>query len=275
MQHRAMHPPWAVLLTGSLLLGACASSRGRGAPSRYDFDTVTNTCRHNTANCTAMAGDRVALHPMHAVATAGGTLHAALHVLDATMKARLEEALKECANEARSEVLLRRMDGKSPTPEECREQVGVNERGEPVTRAMQLGEEMHEAARHCAEERLHKLRPGGFSLEQRYRHDRQTGQTTLLSREERDALLSRGRGHELLGTIEPDVVIHAGDPLHAEAIYDFKFPCVNIDEAPRWREYPRGHPYQRLTQKAVYEQALGKNSGAEAQRVVPRLGVIP
>lgn len=266
----SVSPPWAVLLAASVFLGACAGGR-----SRYALDTVTNTCRTSAPNCAAMAGDRATLHPLHAVATAGGTLHAALRVLDATMKARIEEVLKECANEARSEVLLRRMGGRSPTPEECREQVAVNQRGEPVTRAMQLGEEMHEAARRCAEDRLHKLRPGGFSLEQRYRYDRRTGQTTPMSREEVDALLSRGLAHELLGTIQPDVVIHSGEPLRAEAIYDFKFPCVNTDEAPRWREYPRGHPYQRLTQKTVYEQALGKNPGVEAQRIVPRLGVIP
>jgi len=222
-----------------------------------------------------MAGDRVALHPRHAGATGGGTLHAALRVLEATMKARLEEALKECANEARSEVILRRMKGRSPTPEECRKQVGVNERGEAVTLAMRLGEEMHGVARQCAEKQLHQLRPGGFSLEQRYRYDRQTEQTSLLSSEEIGALLSRGLGRELLGTLEPDVVIHSGDPLRAQAIYDFKFPCVNNGEVPRWREYPRGHPYQRLTQKDVYEQALGKNSGAEAQRIVPHLGIIP
>lgn len=266
---------WPVLLAASVFLGACAGAPRHGGPRRYQLDTPTNTCRHNVANCAAMGGDRAALNPVHAVATAGGTLSAALRVLDAVTKNLIEDALKECANEARSQVLLLRMNGKSPTPEECREQVGVSERGEAVTRAMRLGEEMHQAARRCAEERLHKLRPGGFSLEQRYRHDRETGQTTLISREEADALLRRGLGRELLGTIQPDVVIHPGEPLRAEAIYDFKFPCVNTDEAPRWREYPRGHPYQRLTQKAVYEQALGKSAGAEAQRVVPRLGVIP
>jgi hypothetical protein len=215
-----------------------------------------------------MAGDRAALHPL---ATAVATIDATLRVLDAAMRARIEEALVECADTARSEVLLRRLGGKSPTPEECLEQVEVNERGEPVTRAMKLGEEMHEVTRQCAEKKLSALRPGGFSLEQRYRYNRDTGQISLVSRAEVEALLRQGLGRELLGTLQPDVVIHAGDPLRAQVVYDFKFPCVNSDSIPRWRTYPQGHPYERLSQRAVYEKALG----AEARLVVPRLGVIP
>lgn len=271
MPYRPRFQAWPVLLVLSMFLGACAGAPRHGGPSRYALDTVTNTCRSNAPNCAAMAGDRAALHPLHVVATAGGTIDTALKVLDAVMKKHLEDALKECANEARSEVLLRRLGGRSPTPEECREQVAVNERGEPVTRAMQLGEEMHEAARTCAEERLSKLRPGGFSLEQRYRYDRQTGETTLISLEEKNALLRRGLSHELLGTLQPDVVIHPGDPLRAQAVYDFKFPCVNTDKVPPSRRYPEGHPYQYASQEKMYEEALGVR---DVWRVLPRLGVV-
>jgi hypothetical protein len=263
-----MRQPWPAVLAVSVFLGACASAPNRGAPSTYSFDTISNNCRTNPANCAAMAGDRAALHPL---ATAGATINAALRVLDAAMKASIEKVLAECAGEARSEVLLRRLGGRSPTAEECLQQIGVDARGEPVTRAMKLGEEMHEVARQCAEKKLNELRPGGFSLEQRYRYDSETGQTSLVSRAEEEALLRRGHGRELLGTLKPDVVIHAGDPLRAQAIYDFKFPCVNSDKIPPWRKYPPGHPYEGASQAAMYEAALAVT---EIWRVLPRLGVV-
>ena len=92
---------------------------------------------------------------------------------------------------------------------------------------MRLGTEMHEVARQCAEEELNKLRPGGFSLEQRYRYDSRTGRKKLVSTAEEQALKDSGNQGELRGTVKPDVVIHSGDPLDVQAIYDFKFPCVN------------------------------------------------
>jgi hypothetical protein len=186
------------------------------------------------------------------------------------MEIRIEQALGECANLAHAEVILRLMKGRKPTPEECREQVGKNAQGEPITRAMQLGEEMHRVALKCAQERLTKLRPGGFSIEPRYRYDLHTKKTTLVSSEEATALLSRGRGSELRGTLVPDVVIHAGNPLRAEEVYDFKFPCVDPESRPPWRRYPPGHPHQDLSQGAVYKDALGR----EPRRVVPGDGII-
>jgi hypothetical protein len=37
------------------------------------------------------------------------------------------------------------------------------------------------------------------------------------------------------GTLEPDVVIHTGDPLQVQAVYDFKFRCVGFDKKPERR----------------------------------------
>lgn len=260
-----------VLLAASVLLGACAGVPGLGAPSSYRLDTVTNTCRQSPSNCAAMAGDRPALSPIRTLATAGATIGATLLALDSALQARIDKALEECADDARSEVLLRRMGGRSPTPADCREQVGVDEWGAAVTRAMQLGEEMHRVALQCAQRKLGELRPGGFSLEQRYRYDKETGRTTLVSREEKEDLLRRGLRRELLGTLEPDVVIHSGNPLRAEVVYDFKFPCVNSDRAPDWRRFPEGHPYAGSSQGKMYGDALRTQ---EVWRVVPRLGVI-
>ena len=67
-----------------------------------------------------------------------------------------------------------------------------------------------------------------------------------------------------------DVVLHDGNPLNVEDVYDFKFPCVNTATAPPWRVYPDGHPYEKLSQGEMYEEALQ----VEPARVVPRLGVI-
>lgn len=73
------------------------------------------------------------------------------------------------------------------------------------------------------------------------------------------------------GTIKPDIVIHEGDPLQVLATYDFKFPCVNLDEMPGWRKYPAGSPYEGNYQNQVYQEALS----VEPYRVAPYLGVMP
>ena len=83
-------------------------------------------------------------------------------------------------------------------------------------------------------------------------------------------LLRRGLWSELLGTIVPDVVLHAGNPARIQDVYDFKFPCVNPERDPSWGEYPIGHPHQEDSQGDIYWKALG----AEPARVTPRRGVI-
>lgn len=187
------------------------------------------------------------------------------------MRPSVDKALAECADQARSEVLLRRTGGRSPTDDECNEQVSVDRQGNPVTRAMQWGQEMHASAFKCAEKKLSALRPGGYSIEPRYRYDSKTGQTTYLSPEEVEALLRQGRGGELLGTLVPDIVIHNGTPLLVMEVYDFKFPCRNTDDIPLWRRYKQG-PYAPRSQGDIYKEAL--RLMGKAARVVPRQGVI-
>ena len=117
---------------------------------------------------------------------------------------------------------------------------------------------------------MNKLRPLGFSIEPRYRYDPESGQSTPVSPELEQALLRQGLGSELRGTLVPDVVLHTGNPARVQGVYDFKFPCVNIDAIPEWRTYPDGHPYQRQSQGEIYQKSLR----ATPARVVPRLGVI-
>jgi hypothetical protein len=274
MPYRLIFRARWVVLVASMLLGGCAGTPSRGRSLRYTWpDSVTNSCRQSPSLCAKVPGEQPLLPlsgPASVAASAGITGQAVLRVLEATTQARVDEMLKECADLARSEVLLRHLGNRSPTPAECNEVVSRDARGKPVTRAMQLGQLMHQEALKCSEDELNELLPGRFSLEPCYRYDSASGRVSLVSPEERQSLLRQGRSCELLGSLVPDVVIHTGNPLEAEAVYDFKFPCVNSDEAPSWREYPRGHPHAGRQQGAVYEQAFNTSVG----RVVPRLGVI-
>jgi hypothetical protein len=158
---------------------------------------------------------------------------------------------------------------RGPTREECEEVVGMDRRGQPITRAMQLGVEQHEVALRCAEELLSKLRPSGFSISPRYRYDPKTGKTEYIPREIVEELLRQGRSDELKGTLEPDIVISEESPRRVQAVYDFKFPCVNTGDRSPWRKYPKGHPHEGYDQGEMYERALR----TEPARVQPRVGV--
>ena len=259
-----------VCFAALLLLAGCATTgASRPTPSHYGFikggvDSPSATCANaSISGCLALYGKEVA-----SIATVGNAVKA---VLDTPTREAIDEALKECANFARTEVLLRHAgDFEKPTPSarECN-QPARNATRKDVTWAMQLGTEMHEEARKCAEERLGKLLPGKFSLEQRYRYDSNTGRKKLVNAEDERALEESGNGGELAGTLKPDVVIHSGDPLEVQAVYDFKFPCVNTDQAPRWNQYTGG-PYQGATQETIYKEAFGEH----VARVIPRWGVI-
>ncbi|NOK08202.1 hypothetical protein [Corallococcus exercitus] len=205
---------------------------------------------------------------IRATAQAGASVAGALRVMDAAGQARLREILKECATEADLDVNLRMLDGKTPTAQQCEEQVGTDAEGKPITRAMQWGQEKHAVALRCVQARLSVERPGGFSLEQRYRYNRDTKTLELVSSGEEQAMIRTGRTGRLRGTLVPDVVIHSGDPLRAEASYDFKFPCP-IGKEGVWRKYPEGHPWEGHRQGEMYEEALG----VDAFRVSPILGV--
>ncbi|WNG18014.1 hypothetical protein [Cystobacter fuscus] len=243
---------------------------GHVVPSHYaqSFDSASSSCRTNPALCVQVAGEETVIpragQRLAEFGTAVGTIRAAL---GPEQEARINQVLSECANEARLKVLLEHMDGKSPTPVECDEKKKFG--GKVRTRAQFFGEEMHRAAFQCVQEKLSVLRPGGFSLEPRYRYDQRTRQRELISAEEEQALLEEGCFNELKGTIKPDVVIHSGDPLQPQAVYDYKFPCKNTDKA-FWCQYAQG-PYAGLWQNAVYKEILG----IQPHQVLPWIGVVP
>ncbi|WP_108077874.1 hypothetical protein [Vitiosangium sp. GDMCC 1.1324] len=215
-----------------------------------------------------MAGEEIVV-PQAAqhLAEFGASATAVAIALNEFHKKSIEQKLSECANKAREKVLLQYMDGRSPTLAECRE-VKTFE-GRVRTRAMFFGEKMHQVAFECAGLELGALRPGGFSLEPRYRYNKENGQRELISPEKEQALLEEGCYSELSGTIKPDIVIHPGDPLLPQAVYDFKFPCVNADTNP-WCLYAKG-PHTGRRQNDVYREALG----VEPQAILPWVGVTP
>jgi hypothetical protein len=80
------------------------------------------------------------------------------------------------------------------------------------------------------------------------RVDRATGKVQHLSQAQVKDLLDAGRSAELRGSLEPDIVIHSGNPLHVQA-----------------------DPYAESTQKDVYMKVLNRN----VFRVLPHWGVLP
>ncbi|WP_147441875.1 hypothetical protein [Corallococcus exercitus] len=248
-------------------LGGCAGPR-QGTYAQQSFDSVTNTCRTQPALCAGAES----VHPGIRAAEVAVVAAGARAMLDEDTRRAVEFVLKECAEQARSEVLLRDHEGRSPTKEECNEVVERNARGESVTRAMKWGTAMHQVALECVRQRLSPLLPGRFSLEPTYRYDRKVPKTTYVPQEEVNALLRQGRAAELKGTLVPDIVIHEGHPLQAQAVYDFKFPCLSSETDPPWRRYPRGHIYAGEYQHQLYMEALELSE--VPIRIVPRVGVV-
>jgi hypothetical protein len=258
------------LLAVLLLLEACVSTLGRGVPGHYAQDTVRAHCLRNPAYCATVSGREVATGPLQTVGTVAGTVVAATRVLDDDTKLAIQREMELCADQARTNVLLQHrgtFQGPIPNKSECT-QMTVDAQGRSVTWAIRLGLEMHEAALKCAEARLNG-RHLRFSLKPRYRFNRATKEKSLITPEEKAALLRKG-GEELKGTLEPDVVIHTGDPLQVQAVYDFKFSCVNFDQNPKWRRYPPGHRYAGESQGSIYEEAFRP---ATVEIIGPRKGV--
>lgn len=256
-----------------MMLGACVSAPGIGTQSHYKWDSVTGSCARDPRSCATLAGKEIARGPAQTVGSAVGSGAAVLKALTETTRKNIQEELTQCANSARSDVLLRyptEFKNRSPSDAECKSWT-VDRLGRRVTWAMRLGSEMHEEALACVGQVLGRLRKGGFSLDPCYRYDKQTGKRTFVSCQEVKDLLDRGCGDELLGTIRPDVVLHSGDPLDIQAVFDFKFPCVNSDKKPEWRRYPETSPHHGCNQGEVYQLALD----VEPVIIFPRWGILP
>jgi hypothetical protein len=164
---------WMVLALQAACLTPVGAQRGDG----YSYDnSASAACRQNPANCPALLGKEAAFEPVRQAGTVVASIAAVAGLTDEA-RVSLERVLVNCVELARSEVLLRyptTFRGPAPDATECNQET-VDAQGRSVTWAMRLGTEMHEVARQCAEEELNKLRPGGFSLEQRMTAGRGVG----------------------------------------------------------------------------------------------------
>lgn len=260
-----------VLAAGGLL-AACGgtAAAGRGASGRYaqEFDTATSTCSRNPACYTQAPGERAILPWLSRAADTARAAATVARMLDAAELARVEQLVEECAKDAEFEVNERELGGRRTTRELCQEEVGRDSRGQPVTRAMALGTLKHAVALQCVREKLGELMPENFSIEPRYHYDVSKSVTRLLDPKQVEAWLRDGLVALLVGTLVPDVVIHAsGNPLKVQVVYEMKFPCPSTNPG-KWRDYPLDHPHQQPNQKALYEIALG----GKAKLMTPRYG---
>jgi hypothetical protein len=264
---------WLVVLCG-VLAGCAGTPERRGRTEGYRLDSASAGCRQSPTACAAATGREAVTPGMKAakVVAAAAAVSAEVLRLFQEQQGPLEKALEECADLARSKVLLEQFGGKIPNAEQCRSEVERDAKGRPVSLAMKLGTEMHKVALECAQPKLAKLRPGGFSLEPRYLYDPTTRKWSLTSREKEQSLLKNGPLSELKGSLVPDIVIHTGDPRQALAAYDFKFPCADITNIVLWTDYPPGPPHFGRNQEEAYMKELGLT--ASPLRIQPRLGVI-
>jgi hypothetical protein len=273
MKGQEPRPWWTTLLW--VLLTACSGPgvSGRSAPGRYaqTTDSATSACLRNPA-CYTQVGDDAVLPWLARAASRAGSAAAVLRFLEATEIARVEYVLMECAKEANFKVNERVFgQGKRPGRAQCEEVLRRGAQDKPVTRAMELGREKHQVALECAQRELSQIVSGNFSLEPRYLYDVKTGRVRLLDAEEVARWLRDGQFYLLIGTLVPDVVLHAsGNALKVQAVYDFKFPCPG-DREPEWYEYPPQHPFTERSQGELYREAL--KGSLRPARVSPGFGI--
>ncbi|RKH79692.1 hypothetical protein D7X99_24230 [Corallococcus sp. AB032C] len=181
----------------------------------------------------------------------------------------LEKQLAACAVQAERLGNARYFENRPPTRQECAEVVEKDRCGKPVTRAMQLGKQKHVLALQCAEAVLKELWPAPFSIEQRYRYYPNARFLETISREKEARLIAEGCTEELRGTLKPDIVLHGDrDLLKSALTLDFKFPCPDTN-LPNWTQYGPGSPYEGMSQKTLYQEALG----GQALLISPRYGI--
>ncbi|MBZ4421621.1 hypothetical protein [Myxococcus sp. RHSTA-1-4] len=258
------------MLIASVLLVACGAPARYGRPSHYaqSMDSATSACLRTPA-CYTATGEEAIIPWLSRAAGAVRTTAAVMRLLEAAELARIEAILMECASEANGQV-NEQFFGKGgwPTRAQCEEKI-TNEWEQQEKRSERLGRLKHEVALKCAREKLKEVIPGNFSIEPRYFPDPRKG-LRLITPAQVAEWLQDGLFHLLLGTLVPDVVIHAtNEPLKVQAVYDFKFPCP-LSNPPQWNSYDRRHPYYGKHQGQMYHQSLG---GTTPSVVVPQQGI--
>lgn len=260
----------AALWLFSALLAACASSPQRSSRRDLRLDTES-VARLRHAAALGESASSLAPTATRVVASQLAQWVPMLLTLlqDDNAVGELERRLVECARQAEQQVNASHFGYRSPTREECGEEVEVDGCAEPITRAMLLGQQKHALALQCTREVLEELWPAPFSIEQRYRYYPNAKFLETVSQEEEARLIAQGCTKELWRTIKPDIVLHAdGHLLRGVLVLDFKFPCPSTNR-PQWKEYGESSAYRGYTQGKLYREALG----GEAMTISPQRGL--
>lgn len=135
---------------------------------------------------------------------------------------RVEAILEQCVAQAHADINkafqqreggYKFKNGKFPSDAECERIIHIDEQGESISLARELGRLKHAAAFDCIKARLEKDFRGNFSVEPRYKGDPGTN----------GVILTKGGSESLV----PDLVVHATrNATQVQCVYEFKFPCL-------------------------------------------------
>jgi hypothetical protein len=221
------------------------------------MDSATNACLRNPACYAPPHGESPILPWLSRSIQALRTAAAALRLVDAADLATIEQTLKDCANQASHEVDERLLGkGQRPTRQRCEETYKIEKGGRKITWAMHLGLEKHRVALECVQQELQMKFPENLSLQPTYRYDKKTKKLEFINPDQVDEWLRDGLFGKLLGTLVPDVVVHAaGNMFDIQAVFDFKFPCPAHNPVS-WHNYHKDHPYHPSNQEEMYQEAF-------------------
>jgi hypothetical protein len=270
--HRAIfcHPAGLVLTCA--LLAACASGPQRSGHRDLRLDSETAAKVTHASALIEGSGSAASTTTAAVASILGQSVPALLALLENdNAVGELEEQLVECARLAERQVNSRFFGHRSPTRQECGEEVFVDGCAAPISRAMYLGELKHTVAFQCAQQLLEQLWPAPFSINQRYRYYPNAKFLEPVSKEEEARLIAQGCTRELWRTIKPDIVLHKdrSSLLRSLLTLDFKFPCPDTNK-PKWQQYGENSAYADFDQGQIYKEALG----GEAIIISPQ-GIVP
>jgi hypothetical protein len=208
----------SLLLTGAMLLAGCSTQASLRSPpaGRYahSTDSATSGCLRNPACYTTAPGEEAVIPWLSRAVDTAKAVATLKDILDEADLRLIERILVECAQEAEFQINEREYgEGKHPDDAECARVVGYDDKGNEVTRAMELGTMKHEVAFACVRLRILSRFPDNISIEPRYAPGPAPRQYVLTDR--------------WTGSLRPDIVLHfARNPTRVQCVYDFKFPCT-------------------------------------------------
>ncbi|EPX60965.1 hypothetical protein D187_001617 [Cystobacter fuscus DSM 2262] len=135
--------------------------------------------------------------------------------------AEVEAVVEQCVAQAHADVNetyqkqkggFKFENGKFPSDAECGRTLRIDEQGEKVTLAQELGLLKHAAAFACIRDRLPRTIRGNFSTEPRYKGEPEVNGVVLTNNK--------------ANSLKPDLVVHATrNATNIQCVLEFKFPC--------------------------------------------------